>query len=145
MSIVSQIRPSQRSFSRLSYKLSKGFQLLTYYYLCQLFSWKEISFARKETRKWKKSKERTKSMHARNVYVSPVSPWKDDIVEGFSSDLEMIHFLETGRGEGGKEEKKKLVDDESAKEESDRPWLRAERVTGTERSGVERSQVVTDL
>lgn len=34
---------------------------------------------------------------------------------------------------------------ESAKEESDRPWLRAERVTGTERSGVERSQVVTDL
>lgn len=59
--------------------------------------------------------------------------------------FEMIHFLETGRGEGGKEEKKKLVDDESAKEESDRPWLRAERVTGTERSGVERSQVVTDL
>lgn len=106
MSIVSQTRPSQRSFSRLSYGLSKGFRLLTYYYLCQLFSWKEISFARKETRKWKKSKERTKSMHARNVYVSPVSPWKDDIVEGFSSDLEMIHFLETGRGEGGRKKRK---------------------------------------
>lgn len=84
-------------------------------------------------------------MHARNVYVSPVSPWKDDIVEGFSSDFRDDPFPRNWKRRGGKEEKKKLVDDESAKEESDRPWLRAERVTGTERSGVERSQVVTDL
>lgn len=47
--------------------------------------------------------------------------------------------------EEGEKKKKEFVDDESAKEESDRPWLRAERVTGTERSGVERSRVVTDL
>lgn len=75
-----------------------------------------------------------------------MSPWKDDIVEkGSSSDFEMIRFLETERRRKRGEKKKEFVDDESAKEESDRPWLRAERVTGTERSGVERSRVVTDL
>lgn len=57
----------------------------------------------------------------------------------------MIRFLETERRRKRGEKKKEFVDDESAKEESDRPWLRAERVTGTERSGVERSRVVTDL
>lgn len=51
----------------------------------------------------------------------------------------MIHFFP------GNWKKRKRGIRESAKEESDRPWLRAERVTGTERSGVERSQVVTDL